>query len=166
MSRIRTVDLPLIVKIGFAPALAVVMMVLLSVSTVRMLQHQSESLKVYNEKEIPLTRGLQSVAATMDGVQTEATRLIIASMAAAPPADIQIRQSAMIETLDQSSRRTLDLKSLAPADQIDLLDAVAAGQSDAAALIRRYSLAVATVDTPTTRTPAPLARSMACTTRP
>ena len=141
MSRIRTVDLPLIVKIGFAPALAVVMMVLLSVSTVRMLQHQSESLKVYNEKEIPLTRGLQSVAATMDGVQTEATRLIIASMAAAPPADIQIRQSAMIETLDQSSRRTLDLKSLAPADQIDLLDAVAAGQSDAAALIRGIDFA-------------------------
>ncbi len=141
MKRIRMVDLPLIVKIGFAPALAMVMMVLLSASSVFMLHQQESSLEAYNQKEIPLTRGIQNVAKTMDEVQNQVTGLIIGAMAGSPPADVEMRRASMIADLELSARQTLELQRLAPEGQKELLEAASAGQTDSAALIRRLDFA-------------------------
>ena len=135
MKRFRIVDLPMIVKIGFAPALAMVMMVLLSASSVFMLQHQLDADKIYNEQKIPLTRGLQAASTTLADVQSRATSLIITAMADSSPADLETRRDAMIDDLNLQARRTEELRPLVQANQLDLLDAVVAGQADLARLI-------------------------------
>ena len=137
MKRIRIVDLPMIVKIGFAPALAMVMMVLLSTSSVHMLQEQIKAVEAYNQNEIPLTRGIQDLVLTVDDVQNHMLSLITAKLTGAPPVDIEAQRAALVANLTRSAQEAQALREKAPDEQKTLLVVVAEGHNDSANLIRR-----------------------------
>src|SRR5690349_16995793 len=116
MKRIRIVDLPMIVKIGFAPALAMVMMVLLSANSVFMLQRQAELLNSSAVERMAQVKGDQELT-----IQLTLAGLLVVGLLATI-AILNVRRSiagiaGATEALAQG-KRDLDLDAMKRNDEL------------------------------------------------
>ena len=91
MKRLRIIDLPLIVKIGFAPALAIVLMAALAMGAMAAQARQARGLQEVAQQRFPDTLALQSLSERMTQVHGQ-VYLLLSNQAAGISADSIKRQ--------------------------------------------------------------------------
>ena len=89
MKPIRLVDIPLIVKIGFAPALAIVLMAALAVGSMAAQDRQAHGLREVAQHRFPDTLALQALSERMTQVHGQIYLLLSNQAAGIGPESIK-----------------------------------------------------------------------------
>ena len=100
MKRFRLNDLPLIVKIGFAPALAVVMLAILATSSVVLQRNQVQELERVVKTEMPNNVRLQKISGRIMDVHGKLYFLLTHQAAQIEPEKIEGEGQAMMAEID------------------------------------------------------------------
>jgi len=117
MKRFRLDDLPLMVKVGFAPALALVMLAMLAAGAVVLQQNQTQELTRVVQTDMPQSLRMQKISERINGVHGE-LYLLLTHQAAQMEADkIGGRGQALLAQVDQITKEVGVARTAAPATQ-------------------------------------------------
>jgi methyl-accepting chemotaxis protein len=117
MKRFRLDDLPLMVKVGFAPALALVMLALLATGAVVLQQNQMGELDRVVRTDMPNSLRMQEISERITGVHGE-LYLLLTHQAAQMDADkIGGQGQALMAEVDKISKDVAAARAAAPKDQ-------------------------------------------------
>jgi methyl-accepting chemotaxis protein len=123
MKRFRLVDLPLIIKIGFAPAFALLMLALMAGGAIVVQKSQSAALKQVVEQDMRINSEIQSLSRRITNAHGTLYQ-ILASKAdpMAPPAGPRI--TALLAEFDKLGKETKALSSQLPASERPKIDSL------------------------------------------
>jgi len=117
MKRFRLDDLPLMVKVGFAPALALVMLALMSAGAVVLQQNQTQELSRVVQTDMPQSLRMQKISERITGVHGE-LYLLLTHQAAQMDADkISGQGQALLADVDKITKEVGVARAAAPAAQ-------------------------------------------------
>src|SRR5262245_45508208 len=100
MKRARLQDLPLVVKIGFAPAFAVVMLALLAGGAVMLQNTQLRQLQYVVHTEMPNTNRIQKISERITAVHGELYFLLTHQAAQIDAGQIESKAKVMLAEVD------------------------------------------------------------------
>src|SRR5687768_9174509 len=117
MKRFRLDDLPLMVKVGFAPALALIMMAVLAGGAVVLQQRQTSELERVVQTDMPNSIRMQKISERITGVHGE-LYLLLTHQAAQMDADkIGGQSKALLAEVDKITKDVGVARNAAPASQ-------------------------------------------------
>jgi len=117
MKRFRLDDLPLMVKVGFAPALALVMLALMAAGAVVLQQNQTQELSRVVQTDMPQSLRMQKISERITGVHGE-LYLLLTHQAAQMDADkIGGQGQALLADVDKITKEVGVARAAAPAAQ-------------------------------------------------
>ena len=122
MSKIRLVDLPLIVKIGFAPAFALVMLAFLAVGAVAIERQQAADLRQVANIDMPNSLRLLKVAGRINEVHGQLYFLLTHQAASIDVASIDADSQAMLKEVDAITAEVDAIRKVAGPDQKPAFD--------------------------------------------
>ncbi len=117
MKRFRLVDVPLIVKIGFAPAFALVMLALTAGGAVVIQRGQASDLRQVVHTDLPNSLRLQKVSERITGVHGELYFLLTHQAAAIDVDKIEGRSQALLTEVDAITTEVKAIAAKAPPSQ-------------------------------------------------
>ncbi|HEY0649943.1 methyl-accepting chemotaxis protein, partial [Phenylobacterium sp.] len=117
MKRFRLDDLPLMVKVGFAPALALVMMAILATGAVVLQQKQTNELQRVVQTDMPNSLRMQKISERITGVHGELYLLLTHQAAQMEPEKIGDQSKALLADIDQITKDVGVARNAAPASQ-------------------------------------------------
>ena len=117
MKRFRLVDVPLIVKIGFAPAFALVMLALTAGGAVVIQRGQANDLRQVVHSDLPNSLRLQKVSERITGVHGELYFLLTHQAAAIEVDKIEGRSQALLTEVDAITKEVEAIAAKAPPSQ-------------------------------------------------
>ncbi|MEK7429772.1 MAG: methyl-accepting chemotaxis protein [Pseudomonadota bacterium] len=117
MKRFRLVDLPLIAKIGFAPAFALVMLALTAGGAVVIQRGQAADLRQVVHSDLPNSLRLQKVSERITGVHGELYFLLTHQAASIEVDQIEGRSQALLTEVDAITKEVQAIASKAPPAQ-------------------------------------------------
>jgi methyl-accepting chemotaxis protein len=100
MKRIRLEDLPLVVKIGFAPAFAVAMLALLAVGAVVLQKNELHELQAVVHTDMPNSMRMQKISERITGVHGELYFLLTHAAAKLDEGQIEGKSKALLAEVD------------------------------------------------------------------
>ncbi|MDP3298665.1 MAG: methyl-accepting chemotaxis protein, partial [Phenylobacterium sp.] len=115
--RFRLVDLPLIVKIGFAPAFALVMLAALAAGTIVMQRAQTETLRQVVHTDMPNSLRIQRISERINNVHGVLYYLLTQQAAGIEVGAIESRGQAMLDEVEALAVEAEAAKAAAPAAQ-------------------------------------------------
>lgn len=117
MKRFRLDDLPLMVKVGFAPALALVMLALLAAGAVALQQSQMGELDRVVHTDMPNSLRMQDISEEITGVHGDLYLLLTHQAAQIEPEKIGDQGKALLAKVDAIANDVAAVRSKAPAAQ-------------------------------------------------
>ncbi len=117
MKRLRLVDSPLIVKIGFAPAFALVMLALMAGGAVVIQRGQAADLEQVVRTDLPNTLRLQKVSERITAVHGELYFLLTHQAASIETDKIEGKSQALLAEVDAITKEVQAIQANAPAAQ-------------------------------------------------
>ncbi|MDP3855107.1 methyl-accepting chemotaxis protein [Phenylobacterium sp.] len=117
MKRLRLVDSPLIVKIGFAPAFALVMLALMAGGAVMIQRGQAADLEQVVRTDLPNTLRLQKVSERITAVHGELYFLLTHQAAAIETDKIEGKSQALLTEVDAITKEVQAIQAAAPESQ-------------------------------------------------
>ena len=117
MKRFRLVDLPLIAKIGFAPAFALVMLALTAGGAVIIQRGQANDLKQVVHTDLPNSLRLQKVSERITAVHGQLYFLLTHQAASIDTDKIEGDSQAMLAEVDAITKEVQAIAAKAPASQ-------------------------------------------------
>jgi len=117
VKRFRLVDLPLIVKIGFAPAFALIMLALSATGSVVLQQDQARELRRVVEQDMPSNMRLQKISERITNVHGDLYLLLTHQAASIDLDQIETKSQAMLGEVDAIQKEVAQLQKTAPAAQ-------------------------------------------------
>ena len=117
MKRFRLDDLPLLVKVGFAPALALVMMAVLSAGAVMLQQSQTRELERVVHTDMPNSLRMQKVSERITAVHGDLYLLLTHQAASMEPEKIPEQSKALLAEMDSITKDVGIARAAAPASQ-------------------------------------------------
>ncbi|WP_374577732.1 methyl-accepting chemotaxis protein [Phenylobacterium sp.] len=117
MKRFRLVDLPLIAKIGFAPAFALVMLALTAGGAVIIQRGQANDLKQVVHTDLPNSLRLQKVSERITAVHGQLYFLLTHQAASIDTDKIEGESQAMLTEVDAITKEVQAIAATAPASQ-------------------------------------------------
>ena len=117
MKRFRLVDVPLIVKIGFAPAFALVMLALTAAGAVVIQRGQASDLRQVVHTDLPNSLRLQKVSERITSVHGELYFLLTHQAAAIDVDKIEGRSQALLTEVDAITTEVKAIAAKAPPSQ-------------------------------------------------
>ncbi|HMP61864.1 MAG TPA: methyl-accepting chemotaxis protein [Phenylobacterium sp.] len=124
--RLRLVDLPLMVKIGVAPAFALVMLAVLAGGTIYMQSAQTSALEQVVETDMPNSLRIQQISARINSVHGELYLLLTNQAAGIETDQIESRAQAMLAEVQAISAEAEEAKAAAPPSQHAAFDTLLA----------------------------------------
>ncbi len=134
MKRVRIVDLPMIVKIGFAPALALVMMAVLAAAAVVTQGREVATLRQVVEQNLPVNKALHTLSNDFADIRGAYYAVLARQAGGADTAEVNMQLTALVERLTGIQREVDGLAKLRPADKA-WYDSISAGMADAGRLV-------------------------------
>ncbi|MET3527042.1 methyl-accepting chemotaxis protein [Phenylobacterium koreense] len=122
MKRFRLVDLPLIAKIGFAPAFALVMLALTAGGAVMIQRGQAQDLKQVAEVDMPNSLRLQKVSERITAVHGQLYFLLTHQAASIDTDKIEGESQAMLAEVDAITKEVQAIAAKAPPSQKKTFD--------------------------------------------
>jgi len=117
MKRFRLDDLPLMVKVGFAPALALVMMAVLAAGAVVLQQKQTSELERVVQTDMPNSLRMQKISERITGVHGELYLLLTHQAAQMEPEKIGDQSKALLADIDKITKEVGVARDAAPVSQ-------------------------------------------------
>ena len=124
MRRSRLTDLPLIIKMGAAPAAAVIMLLVLAIVTAVVQGRQSTELRNIVQTEMPHSLRMQKIAERITAVNGQLYLLLTHKAGAMDEAKIPGQMDALLADIDGISKDLKSERAIAPADQRPAFDRV------------------------------------------
>ncbi len=124
--RFRLVDLPLIVKIGFAPAFALIMLAALAAGTIVMQRAQTDTLRQVVHTDMPNSLQIQRISERINNVHGELYYLLTQQAAGIEVEAIEGRGQAMLVEVDAIAAEAEAAKAAAPVAQHAAFDTLIA----------------------------------------
>ncbi|TAJ68930.1 MAG: methyl-accepting chemotaxis protein [Phenylobacterium sp.] len=115
MKRFRLDDLPLMVKVGFAPALALVMLAMLAAGAVALQRNQMGELDRVVHTDMPNTLRMQDISEQITGVHGDLYLLLTHQAAQIEPEKIGDQGKALLAKVDAISKDVAAVRAKAPA---------------------------------------------------
>ncbi|MBU2136009.1 MAG: HAMP domain-containing protein, partial [Alphaproteobacteria bacterium] len=115
--RFRLVDLPLIVKIGFAPAFALLMLAAVAGGTIYMQQAQTQALQQVVLTDMPNSLRIQRISERINAVHGELYFLLTKQAAALEVETIEAQAQEMLAEVNAIAADAATAKAAAPASQ-------------------------------------------------
>ncbi|HEY9218214.1 MAG TPA: methyl-accepting chemotaxis protein, partial [Phenylobacterium sp.] len=122
MKRYRLVDLPLIVKIGFAPAFALIMLAMTSTGSIVLQQGQTHELRRVAQQDMPNSLRLQKISERITAVHGELYFLLTHQAASIDVDKIDAAAQKMLAEMDAIKVEVAAARKSAPADQRPAFD--------------------------------------------
>jgi len=116
MRRVRLQDLPLVVKIGFAPAFAVVMLALLAVGAVFVQNAQLDQLQQVVHRDMPNSIRMQKISERITAVHGDLYFLLTHQAAQIDTGQIEGKSKAMLAEVDAIRNDVSAARSAAPTE--------------------------------------------------
>jgi methyl-accepting chemotaxis protein len=117
MKRLRLDDLPLLVKVGFAPALALVMMAVLSAGAVVLQQSQTRELERVVQTDMPNSLRMQKISERITAVHGDLYFLLTHQAASMEADKIPEQSKALMAEVDSIIKDVGAARAAAPASQ-------------------------------------------------
>ncbi len=117
MKRFRLDDLPLLVKVGFAPALALVMLAALSIGAVVLQRSQIHELDQVVQTDMPNSMRMQRIAERITNLHGQLYLLLTHQGAKIETDKIESQGKGLLAEVDAISKEVSIAKQAAPADQ-------------------------------------------------
>ncbi len=117
MNRFRLVDTPLIIKIGFAPAFALVMLALMATGAIVLQRNQSAELKQVVQVDMPNSLRMQKVSERITAVHGQLYFLLTHQGASIEVDKIPEQSQALLNEIDSITKEVQTARASAPADQ-------------------------------------------------
>jgi methyl-accepting chemotaxis protein len=117
MKRFRLDDLPLMVKVGFAPALALVMMAVLAAGAVVLQQRQTHELQRVVQTDMPNSIRMQKISERITGVHGELYLLLTHQGAQMEAEKIPEQSKALMAEVDAITKEVGVARAAAPASE-------------------------------------------------
>ena len=117
MNRRRLVDLPLIIKIGFAPAFALVMLAALAIGALALQRDQATELNRVVQVDMPNSLRMQKVSERITAIHGQLYFLLTHQAAGIETAGIDRDSRALMDEVGAIRREVVVAKAAAPADQ-------------------------------------------------
>ncbi|WP_304187039.1 methyl-accepting chemotaxis protein [Phenylobacterium aquaticum] len=117
MNRLRLVDTPLIMKIGFAPAFALVMLACLATGAIILQRGQAAELKQVVQVDMPNSLRMQKVSERITAVHGQLYFLLTHQGASIDTANIGNDSQALLTEIDSISKEVQAARAVAPEDQ-------------------------------------------------
>lgn len=117
MKRFRLDDLPLMVKVGFAPALALVMMAVLAAGAVVLQQSQTRELERVVQTDMPNSIRMQKISERITGVHGQLYMLLTHQAAQMEVEKIPDQSKALLGEIDKITKEVGVARNAAPASQ-------------------------------------------------
>jgi methyl-accepting chemotaxis protein len=117
MKRIRLVDLPLIIKIGFAPAFALLMLALMAGGAVIVQKSQSAALKQVVENDMRENMEIQKISKRISNINGELYTVLTHKAGNIDVAKNDARMAAVLSETDAVKKELAALKSKLPAEE-------------------------------------------------
>ena len=117
MKRFRLDDLPLMVKVGFAPALALVMMAVLAAGAVILQQSQTRELERVVQTDMPNSIRMQKISERITGVHGQLYLLLTHQAAQMEVDKIPAQSKALLAEVDKITKDVGVARDAAPASQ-------------------------------------------------
>jgi methyl-accepting chemotaxis protein len=130
MKRFRLVDLPLIVKMGFAPAVAVIMLAVIVSASLMVENRQAKDLQRVTDVELPVSLGIERLSKRITAVHGELYRVLTQQAANIDTKNVPDQLQAVIKEIRIIEGEVLALKKTTPADQHKALDSMVASLKD------------------------------------
>ncbi len=127
MKRLRIVDLPMIVKIGFAPALAVLMMVAFTATALVTQNHQSNALRTIVQRDLPATLAVQRLSQQLTDIHGELYLVLTHRLGGVDVATTDRRLGGLIDRTAVLMQQALAMQTSATEAQKPAYDSVMAG---------------------------------------
>ncbi|MFD1191180.1 methyl-accepting chemotaxis protein, partial [Phenylobacterium conjunctum] len=124
MNRFRLVDTPLIIKIGFAPAFALVMLALMATGAIVLQRGQSAELKQVVQVDMPNSLRMQKVSERITAVHGQLYFLLTHQGASIEVEKIPEQSQALLTEIDSITKEVQTARASAPADQKQAYDAL------------------------------------------
>ncbi|MEH6676293.1 methyl-accepting chemotaxis protein [Phenylobacterium sp.] len=115
--RFRLVDLPLIVKIGFAPAFALLMLAAVAGGTIYMQQAQTQALQQVVHTDMPNSLRIQRISERINAVHGDLYFLLTKQAAALEVETIEAQAQEMLAEVNAIAADAATAKAAAPASQ-------------------------------------------------
>ncbi|WP_374575945.1 methyl-accepting chemotaxis protein [Phenylobacterium sp.] len=122
VKRFRLVDLPLIVKIGFAPAFALIMLAFLAVGAIVLQQGQARELRQVVQVDMPNSLRMQRISERITAVHGELYFLLTHQGASIEPEKIEGESQKMLAEVDAIRKEVEVARKAAPAEQRPAFD--------------------------------------------
>ncbi|MCI3132965.1 methyl-accepting chemotaxis protein [Phenylobacterium aquaticum] len=117
MNRLRLVDTPLIIKIGFAPAFALVMLAFLATGAIILQRGQAAELKQVVQVDMPNSLRMQKVSERITAVHGQLYFLLTHQGASIDTANIANDSQALLTEIDAITKEVQAARTSAPDDQ-------------------------------------------------
>ena len=117
MKRVRLVDLPLIVKIGFAPAFALIMLALLATGAIVLQKSQANELRQVVEVDMPNSMRMQRISERITAVHGQLYFLLTHQGASIEADKIEAQSRDLMAEVDAITKEAEAAAKTAPADQ-------------------------------------------------
>ncbi|MDO8377346.1 methyl-accepting chemotaxis protein [Phenylobacterium sp.] len=117
MKRLRLVDTPLIIKIGFAPAFALVMLACLATGAIILQRGQAAELRQVVQVDMPNSLRMQKVSERITAVHGQLYFLLTHAAASIEVEKIEADSQAMLAEIDSIKKEVETARKTAPADQ-------------------------------------------------
>ncbi len=124
MSRIRFDDLPMVVKIGLAPAMALLALALFTIVGLTMVHRQSSVIEKVADKDMAVSLKLASISKQIAGVHGELYVLLTQQAAQTNAAAAQTGVDALGKETDAIKAELTQVEGVLPADQRNAFGAV------------------------------------------
>ncbi|MFN3523128.1 MAG: methyl-accepting chemotaxis protein [Phenylobacterium sp.] len=122
MKRVRLVDLPLIVKIGFAPAFALIMLAFLAVGAIVLQQGQARELRQVVQVDMPNSLRMQRISERITAVHGQLYYLLTHQGASIEVDKIEGEAQQMLAEVDAIRKEVEVARAAAPAEQRPAFD--------------------------------------------
>jgi methyl-accepting chemotaxis protein len=122
VKRVRLVDLPLIVKIGFAPAFALIMLAFLAIGAIVLQQGQARELRQVVQVDMPNSMRMQRISERITAVHGKLYYLLTHQGAGIDVDKIDGEAQAMLAEVDAIRKEVQTARAAAPADQRPAFD--------------------------------------------
>jgi methyl-accepting chemotaxis protein len=116
MKRLKLQDLPLVVKIGFAPAFAVVMLALLAVGAVALQKSGLVELQRVVHRDMPNSMRMQKISERITGLHGQLYFLLTHQAAQIEPGKIEGDSKALLAEVDSIRNEVTVARAAAPAE--------------------------------------------------
>ena len=117
MKRLRLVDLPLIIKIGFAPAFALLMLALMAGGAVIVQKSQSAALKQVVENDMRENMAIQKISKRISNINGELYTVLTHKAGNIDVAKNDARMAAVLSETDAVKKELTALKAKLPAEE-------------------------------------------------